>query len=85
MTILQYEVEDFEDLEIGDALTIFTSSPFGLDYMHIFEGELLSVNDKQLVMVCLNKTKTELVETKIPTHRISQINKRINLDKGETK
>ena len=85
MTIVQYEVEDFEDLEIGDALTIYTNSPFGLDYMHVFEGELLSVNDKQLVMVCLNKTETELVETKISTHRIQQINKQVNLDKGETK
>jgi len=83
-TIVQYEVEDFEDLEIGDELTIYTNSPFGLDYMHVFKGELLSVNDKQLVMVCLNKTETELVETKIPTHRIQQINKQVNLDKGET-
>jgi len=85
MTILKYEVEDVRDLEIGDALTIYTYSPFGLDLIHMFEGELLSVNDKQLVMVCFNNTETELVETKIPTNMIQQIMKRINTNKGETK
>jgi len=83
MTILQYEIE-LEDLEIGDALTITTYSPFGFDYIHQFEGELLSVNKRQLVMVCFNKAETELVEIKIPTGIIRQINKRINIDKGET-
>jgi hypothetical protein len=44
----------------------------------MFEGELLSVNDEQLVMVCFNNTETELVETKIRTNIIQQIMKRIN-------
>lgn len=85
MTILQYEIEDLEDLEIGDALTITTYSPLGFDYIHQFKGELLSVNERQLVMVCFNNAETELVEIKIPTGIIRQINKRINVDKGETK
>ena len=84
MTILQYKIADLEDLEIGDALTITTYSPFGFDWIHMFEGELLSVNDKQLVMVCLNNTKTELVETKIRTNIIQQIVKRTNRNEGET-
>jgi len=85
MTILKYEVEDVKDLEIGDALTIYTYSPFGLDWIHMFEGELLSVNDEQLVMVCFNNTETEPVETKIRTNIIQQIMKRINTNEGETK
>ena len=85
MTILKYEVEDLKDLEIGDALTIYTYSPYGLDWIHMFEGELLSVNDKQLVMVCFNNTETELVETKIRTNIIQQIMKRINTNEGKTK
>jgi len=84
MTILQYEIEDLAGLEIGDALTITTYSPFGLDWIHVFEGELLSVNDKQLIMVCFNNTKTELVETKIRTNIIQQIVKRVNANEGET-
>ena len=83
MTIRQYEIEDLEDLEIGDALTITTYSPFGFDWIHMFEGELLSVNDKQLVMVCFNNTKTELVETKIRTNIIQQIVKRKNRNEGD--
>ena len=78
MTILQYEVEDLEDLMVGDALTIFTSSPLGWDFTHIHEGELLAINESHLVMICFNKTKTELVEIKIPIHRVKQIQKRIN-------
>ena len=85
MTILQYEVEDLGDLEIGDALTIYTYSPYGRAWIHMFEGELLSVNDKQLVMVCFNNTETELVEIKIRTNIIQQITKRINTNEGETK
>ena len=78
MTILQYGVEDLADLMVGDALTIFTSSPLGWDFTHIHEGELLAINESHLVMICFNKTETELVEIKIPIHRVEQIQKRIN-------
>ena len=78
MTVSQYEVEDLEDLMVGDALTIFTSSPLGWNFMHIHEGELLAINESHLVIICFNKTETELVETKIPIHRVKQIQKRIN-------
>ena len=78
MTILQYEVEYLEDLMVGDALTIITSSPLGRDFIHIHEGELLAINESHLVMICFNKTKTELVEIKIPIHRVKQIQKQIN-------
>ena len=79
MTILQYGVEDLEDLMVGDALTIFTSSPLGRNYMHAYEGELLAINESHLVMICFNKTETELVEIKIPIHKVKQIDKRINI------
>ena len=78
MTILQYGVEDLADLMVGDALTIITSSPLGRDLIHAYEGELLAINESHLVMICFNKTETELVEIKIPIHRVIQIKKRIN-------
>ena len=78
MTILQYGVEDLADLMVGDALTIFTSSPLGRDLIHAYEGELLAINESHLVMICFNKTGTELLDIKIPIHRVKQIQKRIN-------
>lgn len=76
MTVLQYGVESLDDIEVGEELVIVTGSWLGADYIFVFEGELLSMNEKELVMLCFNKTETELVEIKIQVNRIQEIQKR---------
>ena len=81
MTVLQYGVEFLEDIDVGDELIIVTDSWLGVGYIFVFEGELLSINEKELTMLSINKTETELVEIKIQIRRIQEIQKRINTNK----
>lgn len=81
MTVLQYDVEYIEDIDVGDELTIVADSWLGVGYIFVFQGELLSINEKELTILSINKTETELVEIKIQLHRIQEIKKRINTNK----
>ena len=53
-------------LTIGDTITVNTAE-------HVYEGDVLAINEERLIMTYFNGVKDELREVEIPLNEIQSI------------